>query len=994
MQHYPFQPFQRKSLAVVAMAALAGFSGTAWAGESAALDNRRDRPLPGNPLQTGAPTSTGARITPLAAPGAVFETLDPEIPGAAEFRAGQGVTTAVSPDGKTLLVLTSGYNYWSDAATNTVAYDEYVFVYDVSAGKPVKTQVIKVPNTFMGIVWNPKGDEFYVSGGVNDNVHVFRKSGEAWAQSGDPIALGHATGVGLDTKGVDSIGWLKTPPLAAGLAVNRSGDRLIVANMENDTVSLIDLINRNVLAEIDLRPGKNDPDKSGEPGGEFPYWATFKGDDKLYVASLRDREIVVLRVSGGKPGIVKRIPVQGNPGRMLLDRAQGRLFVALDNSDSVAVIDTRNDRITRMLDVNQRFPVRSGKKRYTGSHPNSLALSPDERQLYVTLGGTNSVAVMQLGRLAQLGGEAQRGWADKREDKNEDKRGGEVIGLIPTGWYPGSVSLSADGSYMYVINALSVAGPNADKSDPNQYVLQKRLGGLLSMPLPSAAALPRLTRQVLANNTVSEDTAQNRELMAFLRSRIKHVIYIVKENRTYDQVLGDLEKGNGDPALTLFPEPISPNHHALARNFVTLDNTYCSGAVSGDGWVWSTAGRTSDFTEKTITVNYAGRGLSYDYEGMNRNINMAQATVAERQAVNPFVSSDADILPGNADTAALDGPNGQEGRGYLWDVAQQAGLTVRNYAFFGDWTLNYLPEGQGLPPLLREPSKSGVRVFQPAAPGLKTVSNPYYREYDMQLPDYWRFKEWEREYEQFAKRGNMPNLMLVELPHDHFGSFGSALDGVNTPEKQMADNDYALGLIVEKIAKGPYRDSTLIFVIEDDAQDGPDHVDAQRTIAFVAGPYVRQGAVVSRHYTTVNMLRTIVDVLGTEPMGLQVALAEPMSEVFSKSSGAWDYSAIVPDILRSTDLPLSPATAVQPASAPASSAQAATAPAQIRPASISRSAEYWAAKTADQDFKRADNLDAAKFNRVLWEGLKGDVPYPTVRHGRDLSRDRAKLLNK
>lgn len=967
------QQFQirRKPLAML-IAAFTVVSGNTWADESAAIIHKQGRPVPGNPLQAGALTSTGARITPLAAPGAVFETLNPEIPGAADFRAGQGVTTAVSPDGRTLLVLTSGYNNWTDAANNTV-HDEYVFVYDISAGKPVKTQVIKVPNTFMGIVWNPKGDEFYVSGGVNDNVHVFRKSGEAWAQSGDPIALGHATGVGLDTKNVASIGWLKTPPLAAGLAVNRSGDRLMVANMENDTVSLIDLVNRAVLAEIDLRPGKNDPGKSGEPGGEFPYWAAFKGDDKLYVSSLRDREIVVLRVSGDKPAIVKRIPVKGNPGRMLLDRAQRRLFVALDNSDSVAVIDTQADRITQKLDANQRFPARSGKQRYTGSHPNSLALSPDERQLYVTLGGANSVAVMQLGR------------AGKREDKSS----GELIGLIPTGWYPGSVSLSADGGYMYVINALSAAGPNADKNNPNQYVLQKRPGGLLSMPVPTARELPGLTRQVLANNTASEGTAQNRELMAFLRSHIKHVIYIVKENRTYDQVLGDLEKGNGDPALTLFPEPVSPNHHALARNFVTLDNTYCSGAVSGDGWVWSTAGRTSDFTEKTITVNYAGRGLSYDYEGMNRNINMAQATVAERQAVNPFVSSDPDILPGNADTAALDGPNGEEGRGYLWDVAQKAGLTVRNYAFFGDWTLNYLPEGQGLPPLLREPSKTGVRVFHPAATGLKKVSSPYYREYDMQLPDYWRFKEWEREYDQFAKRGNMPNLMLVELPHDHFGSFGSALDGVNTPEKQMADNDYALGLIVEKVAKGPYKDSTLIFVIEDDAQDGPDHVDAQRTIAFVAGPYVRQGAVVSRHYTTVNMLRTIVDVLGAEPMGLQVALAEPMSEVFAKSGGAWDYNAIVPDILRSTDLPLPPATTVQSVSAQAASAQA-----QIRPAFISRSAEYWAAKTADQDFKRADNLDAGKFNRVLWEGLKGDVPYPTVRHGRDLSKDRARLLNK
>jgi DNA-binding beta-propeller fold protein YncE len=961
--------FNLKTLAVLVAAALA--AGSVLAKDEAGLFASLK-----SPLLPGEWTSTGARITPTAAPGAVFQALDPEIADAPEFRAGQGVTTTVSPDGKTLLVLTSGYNYWADADSNTLAFDEYVFVYDISSGRPAQTQVIKVPNTYMGIAWNPKGDEFYVSGGINDNVHVFRKDGGNWVESGDPIALGHADGVGLDTQGVGSIGWLKTPPLAAGLAVNRSGDRLLVANMENDSVSLVDLVNRSVLAELDLRPGKHDPAKSGVPGGEFPYWAAFKGDGKVYVSSLRDREIVVLKVDGDYLSIAKRIPLKGNPGRLLLDKAQRRLFVAVDNSDTVAVIDTRADRITRELDVNSRIPMHAGKYRHTGSHPNSLALSPDESALYVTLGGINAVAVVDLGR----GG---RHVAEGR---------GGVAGLIPAGWYPHSVSLSADGRQLYVINGLSSAGPNPegcrsntasspackDGVNTNQYVLQMRLGGLLSLPVPSARELAGLTRQVLHNNSaLDKGTPNSRELMAFLRSRIKHVIYIVKENRTYDQVLGDLEKGNGDPALTLFPEPVSPNHHALARNFVTLDNTYCSGAVSGDGWVWSTAGRSSDFTEKTITVNYAGRGLSYDYEGMNRNINVAQDTVAERQAANPFVADDADILPGNADTAALDGPDGEEGKGYLWDAVLKAGLTVRNYAFFGDWILNYLPEGQGLPPLLREPSQSGTQVFYPAATGLKEVSSPYYREYDMLLPDFWRFKEWEREYDRFAGDGKMPNLMLVELPHDHFGSFGGALDGVNTPETQMADNDYALGMIVEKVAKGPYKDSTLIFVIEDDTQDGPDHVDAQRTIAYVIGPYVKQGAVVSEPYTTVSMLRTIVDVLGAEPMGLQVALAEPMFQVFSRSAADWDYTAIVPEILRTTALPLPPA--------------GATASPSARP---KHDARYWADRTADLDFKRADNLDAAKFNRVLWEGLKGDASYPEGRHGRDLSRDRAGLLDK
>ena len=199
----------------------------------------------------------------------------------------------------------------------------------------------------------------------------------------------------------------------------------------------------------------------------------------------------------------------------------------------------------------------------------------------------------------------------------------------------------------------------------------------------------------------------------------------------------------------------------------------------------------------------------------------------------------------------------------------------------------------------------------------------------------------------------------------------------------MADNDYALGMIVEKVAKGPYRDSTLIFVIEDDAQDGPDHVDAQRTIAFVVGPYVKQGAVVSEYYTTVSMLRTVVDILGAQPMGLQVALAEPMTEVFSKANRNWDYTVIVPEILRTTDLPLPP---------PAESTIIAAS--DSIPVRSTHSAAWWADKTSGQDFKRADNLDAAKFNRILWEGLKGeDIPYPVQRHRQDLSKDRWKLLN-
>jgi hypothetical protein len=253
----------------------------------------------------------------------------------------------------------------------------------------------------------------------------------------------------------------------------------------------------------------------------------------------------------------------------------------------------------------------------------------------------------------------------------------------------------------------------------------------------------------------------------------------------------------------------------------------------------------------------------------------------------------------------------------------------------------------------------------------------------MKLPDFWRYKEWEYEFDRFVENGSLPNLMLVELPHDHFGEFGGALDGVDTPDEQMADNDYALGLIVQKVAQSSFADDTLIFVIEDDAQDGPDHVDAQRSLAYVIGPYVKQGAVVSNHYANPNVLRTIADILKIEPMGLQVALADPMNDVFDRSQRNWTYTAIVPEILRQTQLPLP-------------SLNASNRDGGVRPGRFATprgTAEYWTEKMAGQDFGREDNLDTARFNRALWEGLMGaEVPYPTVRHGRDLSKNRGGLL--
>ena len=910
---------------------------------------------------------TGMSITPTAAKGSVFQPLNPDLPDLPQFTADHPVSTAVSPDGNTLLVLTSGFNRNFDPEGKRIAdqSNEYIFVYDIRQQPPVKKQVLKVPNTFAGIAWNPDGTRFYVSGGGNDNIHVFQKDAQAdgqWSESVEPIALGHENALGI-----------RAHPVVAGLAINPSGTRLLAANYQNDSVSLVDMASRKKIAELDLRPGKSDPKQRGVAGGEYPFWAIFKGDGKAYVSSVRDREIVVLDLSTS-PSVSGRIKIQGQPNKFILNKAQTLLFAAADNSDSVVVINTDTDKVVATIKATAPEKIFPNKARFKGSNPNGLALSPDERTLYVTNGGTNSVAVIALAH-----------------DLDESR----VQGLIPTGWYPDSISLNRDGSMLYVVNGKGNSGPNPKACrnslagergacvSSQQYILQLVKGGFLAVPRPDDSELQRLTQQVARNNHFSVQPDAVDPLFSFLHKNVKHVIYIVKENRTYDQILGDLEKGNGDPSITLFKEPITPNHHDLARHFVTIDNFYDSGEVSGNGWNWSTAARATDVVEKTIPMNYAGRSLTYDVEGMNRGINVSVSSAEERDALDPrsaTLEDAADQLPGTADVAAPDGPEDAVGAGYLWDSALNAGLKVRNYGFFLDLDRYSAPDKSiALIPLLHDPAASTTRVAFPSSPRLHEVTDPYFRGFDQRFADYWRFKEWEREFDDYVKDDNLPSLELVRLVHDHFGDFSRAADGVNTVETEMADNDYSLGLLVEKVAKSKYAKDTLIFVVEDDAQNGPDHVDAHRSIAFVVGPYVKQGAVVSRRYNTVSMLRTIEDILGIRHLGLNDAVQGPMTDVFSRAQAGWSYTARVPAALRSTQIPVPPDSGSAPGATTAFSPQ--------------RDAEYWERQTQGFDFSAEDKLDSAKFNLVLWKGLMGDdKPYPASRNKRNLRLNRQQLL--
>jgi YVTN family beta-propeller protein len=878
---------------------------------------------------------SGQLITPLAPAGAKFSRLNPELKDFPDYTAGQAVKTAISPDGNTLLVLTSGFNRLNDAQGQQVAADsnEYVFVFKVSRGSLRQKQVLQVPNTFFGLAFAPDGNRFFVSGGVDDDVHVFSQSNGEWTETGAPVELGHTVGAGYHGR-----------PMVASLAVTADGKTLVAADMAHDAISLIELARDVKIGELVLRPAdmqapgaqtgvgirsaaENGAVSAGAAAksahGESPFGVAIKGSTTAYISSERDREIDVVDIAQpASPKLVARIPVAGNPNNILLNRTQTRLFVAADNSDRVSVIDTAANRVTDEIRTTAPAGVLRGPGQLPGAAPNSLALSADEKTLYVTNGGMNAIAVIAL-------------------DGDAPHR---VIGLIPTGWYPQSISVSRDGKTLYDVNSKSDPGPNPRNhgvSMPkatflagqaaNQYILQLEKAGLQAIPTPNRRELAWLTRRVAANDFLDAVPNPQDELtMAALRRQIKHVIYIIKENRTYDQVLGDLDRGNGDPSLAEFGRIVTPNQHRLATQFVDLDNILCSGEVSGNGWPWSTAARESDFNVKTVPLSYAGRGSP----------------------------------PGDS---AADGPEGEKDEGYIWDSALRHHLTIRNYGF----------EARIPPktPEVLDPHASRTVVGVAVWPHLADVTDPYFRGFDNAYPDFRRELEWEREFKQYVAGRNLPDLEFVRFMHDHEGNFNTAIDGINTPEKETADNDYAVGKLVERVAHSPYAGSTLIFVIEDDAQNGPDHVNAHRTIAFVAGPYVKQGTLVHERYTTVNMVRTIEDVLGLGHLNLNDEYQRPMTAIFDLKLAAWSYTAITPEpIARELGVALKQS--------------------QLAPAfHDAQPAAYWARQTRGFDWSQEDRIPAVLFNQILWKGLTGGAPYPAARSGKDLSRDREALFN-
>ena len=948
-------------------------------------------------------TPPGLYITPTALPHAVQQLLNPGLANYPNFVAGQAVKAVVSPDGKTLAILTAGMNslYYpnvGEPSTNPLigqvdktASTQFLFLYDISGAnktKPALKQVIQQLNSHVGLVWAPNSQTIYAAGGCDDAVYSYTNSGGTFVP-GAKISLNHAPN-GCVSNAANQTGLgLSVEPNVAGLAISGDGGTLVAANNYNDSISVIDTASGKVRYEFDLRPFAHGG-SAGAKGGTFPFSVVLDGV-VAYVGADRDREIVAVNVAAPNGSLVARIPLDGNPNGMTLSADGSTLFVAQDNQDQVAVINTTTNKVIHKIDT--RGPVQLNfPDNTTGAAPTAVTINRVTNTLYAVNAGANSIAVIPL-----TGPHAFK-----------------TAGLLPTAYDPTDVAFSADGTWMYIINGKSDTGPNplygygnmaaiqfkqvdppesnSDESKElnsnNQYQFQLEHASVVSAEVPDSDDLGDLTSQVAVNNGYRRDLSDDdSDVMNFLHKKIKHVIYVVKENRTFDQILGDLGNGsNGDPSLALFGQSVTPSFHGIARNFVTIDNFMDPGDGSMDGWSWSMRGRVTNTETITQQENYArvNRGLSYEGEGQNRNIPANLNSVAARdffydptgattpysKATSSLSGGTANILAGDGDHAATDGPTGYQ-QGYIFNAVLNAGGTVRNYGWMANTPGSI---GTKANPIY-DPFNQG-KIIQTTTANQLLYENgfydPYFRAYDQSYPDVWRFTEWNREFQQFAANGNcnLPSLEMIRgLSHDHTGNFAQALGGVNTPELQQADNDYALGLLVQTVAQSACAKDTLVIIIEDDSQDGADHVDSHRATTYFVGPYVKQGAVVSTAYSQPNVLRTIEDIFGTEHINLNTYYARPMADLFDvKSSGKWTFTAVASQLLN----PLL-TTPTSQGGLGLQNVQFAKGP-KLK---STHDAEYWASKTRGFDFSGEDRVPPELYNKILWEGIKGtQAPAP------------------
>ena len=785
---------------------------------------------------------TGQRLTPA---GAHIEVAD------------RPLGMSFSPDGKQLAVAT-GSNFAPRA------------LHWIDAAEARLRQTLPVGDSFVGVAFSPTGEELYVGGGREHDVKIFRRREDG---SFAPEAR------------------IQIPGAApSGLALTPDGKRLFVALNLKHAVARIDLATREA-SELE--------------SGSFPYTVVAAGG-KMYVSNWGGRKpLPGDRTDGAFPVVLdeRGIPASGtvtafdaesgkrvadidvglHPSAMCVDARRGRLYVANANSDTVSVIDTRADRVIETIRVgpSDGAPL--------GSSPNALALSPDGGTLYVANAANNAVAV-----------------AGVRSGK------ARVEGFIPTGWYPTAVALDKGGKRLWVASGYgfgSVA-PLPEGRTGRSY--RDRAGVVSVLDVPGARELARMTRQVLDNNRdQSAQPARPKSghpvpMHRGQASPIRHVFYIIKENRTYDQVFGDLPQGNGDPSLVHFGREVTPNHHALAEQFVLLDNYYAPGDQSALGHRWCTQGYASDWIHKYGNA---------------------------RNDANPMLFAPTD---------------------FLWDNARRHGVSVRAYGERGRTVLE--PPNAGWSEIYQDwKNKTGKIRIQavPLVLGLRDIYHPAYPGFNMRITDQLRADIFLEEFRKFEQDGNLPRLVILLLPQNHTN--GTA-EGFPTPRATVADNDLALGRIVEAVSRSRYWRESAIFVTEDDAQNGLDHVAGHRTVGLVISPWARRRAVDSTFYTTIHMYRTMEQILGLPPSNQFDLAAEPMFTVFGAEPDYTPYKALP------NRIPLD----------------------EMNPPvkKLAGMARRLAEASARMDFEEPDAADEQLLNRAVWHSLFPARAYPARAAGR------------
>ncbi len=868
---------------------------------------------------------------------------------------------ALSPDAKYLAILNNG------RGTAESNYDQSIAILNLSTNElrdfPDPRLKVNARQTyFLGLAWSSDGKELYASiasltdpegnavdakgeklGGIGNGIAVYKfadgaltadrfmklpmaplQAGKEFTYSHENVRAGYAV------------------PYPAGLAVVKTdtkGDELLIAENLADDAVLISALDGRVLSRYPLSTNKSVP-------SALPYGAVVTRDGKTGWVALWNGSTVakldlfsdkVLQKVSLEPPQVKT-EASSHPTAMLLSPDERRLYVTLANRDAVAVIDTAAAKVDGYLDT--KLPG----QQYGGGYPQALAQSADGKRLFVADGASDSVAVFDMDTAGQ----------------SESSPPQKPTYFIPTEWYP--TALALHGNELFVATGKGVGvGPNSallphdsHARHGHPYIASMIHGSVARINLKKAhRQRDKLTQEVLESNRMSGQGAQ----FAFKngQSPIHHVIYILKENRTYDQIFGDIKEGNGDPSLVMYGEPITPNEHALARQFGVLDNFYDSGEVSGNGHPWSTSATNTDYGERTWPIGYRGLERDYDSEGT--------------------IGDSIPLVEGIPDA-------NEPATGYLWGNLARHGKTYRHYGEYvattwcrGPATVDETPgapfEKCAVPEItpggnLPDEFGGGPNPYKfaipmpakntPTKPELRDHQDPKYPDFRVEYPDQFRANEFLREFAGFvvAKKSGqgteLPNFCLVRVPDDHTAG---TKPGSPTPNAAVADNDLAVGRIAEAVSNSPYWDDTAIFVVEDDAQDGADHVDAHRSIALVISKYSpRQSRPFVDHsfYTTVSMIHSMEALLGLPPMNNNDALAPVMAPLFSTSGEQPPFQADYRN--RDNGMIYQANTAASP----------------------------MAKQSSELNFSVADAADNTVLNAILWKAAKGDVPMPQPKH--------------